>query len=364
MTNLMIFLSMSVGLILLVFGAEYLVKGASSLAKSLGVSPLVIGLTIVAFGTSAPELTVSLMSVLKGENDLAFGNVVGSNIFNVLFILGISALIVPLTVHKQIIRVEVPIMIAASFIVWMISSNLSLSRAEGILLFIGFLAYTFGQVYFSRKQRSTAAENTVVEEFSGDFKSRAKQGTFIVLGLIGLVGGSKLFLDGAIALALRMGVSELVIGLTIVAAGTSLPEVATSVMAAIRKERDIAVGNVIGSNIFNILAVLGLSVSVSNVPIPVAESAMNFDVPIMAAVALACLPIFFTEYRIGRWEGLLFLASYGVYTTTLILKAQGHSLLPFMTQTSTYFLIPLAVLVIAASTFKFHRKNKRKQGAL
>jgi len=354
----MVFLTMSVGLILLVFGADFLVKGAASLAKSLGVSSLVIGLTIVAFGTSAPELTVSLMSSLNGESDLAFGNVVGSNIFNILFILGVSALIVPLTVHRQIIRIETPLMIAAAFAVWLISSDGILERWEGILLFVGFVAYTVGQIYFSRKQKQSAPADSVVGEFSSDSKSRPKQITFIVLGLVGLVAGSKLFVDGAVALATRMGVSELVIGLTIVAAGTSLPEVATSVMAAIRKERDIAVGNVVGSNIFNILAVLGMSASVSPNEIVIPESALSFDVPIMVAVSLACLPIFFTEYRIGRWEGLLFLGSYFIYTATLVLKAQGHALLPFMTETTTYFLIPLAVLIIAASTLKFHKRRR------
>lgn len=357
----MVFLTMSVGLILLVFGADYLVKGASSLAKSLGISSLVIGLTIVAFGTSAPELTVSLMSALKGETDLAFGNVVGSNIFNILFILGISAVIVPLSVHRQIIRVETPIMIAAAFFVWWISSDLVIARWEGLVLFLGLVAYTYGQIHFSRKQKSSASDDTVVGEFTSDSKSRAKQITFIILGLLGLVAGSKLFVDGAVALATRMGVSELVIGLTIVAAGTSLPEVATSVMAALRNERDIAVGNVVGSCIFNILAVLGISASLSPQAIGIPETALAFDVPIMVAVSLACLPIFFTEYRIGRWEGLLFLGSYIIYTITLVLKAQGHALLPFMTQTTSYFLIPLAVLVIAASTLKFHKKNRSQQ---
>ncbi len=357
----MIFLTMSVGLILLVFGADYLVKGASSLAKSLGVSSLVIGLTIVAFGTSAPELTVSLMSAIKGESDLALGNVVGSNIFNVLFILGISALIVPLTVHKQIIRIETPIMIAISLFVWGFASSGTINRFEGILLFIGFIAYTVGQVIFSRSQKSNSSDESVIGEFTSDSKSRVKQITFIILGLVGLVAGSKLFVDGAVSLATQLGVSELVIGLTIVAAGTSLPEVATSIMAAIRKERDIAVGNVVGSNIFNMLAVLGTTGTFSPNPINVNEAALAFDIPIMVAVCLACLPIFFTEYRIGRWEGLLFLGSYIVYTTTLVLKAQGHAMLPFMTQATSYFLLPLAILILAASTIKFHRKRRRSE---
>lgn len=360
MSSLMIFLTMSVGLILLVFGADYLVKGASSLAKSLGVSPLVIGLTIVAFGTSAPELTVSLMASVNGETDLALGNVVGSNIFNILFILGLSAIIIPLSVHRQIIRVEVPIMIAGTFLVWLMASDQIIQRWEGFILFTGVITYTVAQIYVSNKKRSSVNHNTIVKEFSSDFKSRAKQITFIILGLLGLVAGSKLFVEGAVALATRMGVSELVIALTIVAAGTSLPEVATSVMAAIRGERDIAVGNVVGSNIFNLLAVLGVSASVTPTPISVPAEALSFDIPIMTAAALACLPIFFTEYRIGRWEGALFFIAYGIYTTTLILNATGHHLLPFMTQTTSYFLIPLAVFVIAASTLKFHRKKKRQ----
>jgi len=348
------------GLLFLIAGAEILVRGASRLAVAAGVAPLIIGLTVVAFGTSFPELAVSVMSALSGQADIAVGNVVGSNIFNVLFILGLSALIVPLIVSKQLVRLDVPLMITVSVLLLLISLDGNISRSEGLLLMAGIVAYTvflfYYNTYNTRKNREAAA--TLVEKTSPDrtYKSYATNLFFIVSGLFLLVVGSQWLIDGAIVFALRLGVSELVIGLTIVAAGTSLPEVATSIIASIRGERDIAVGNVVGSNIFNILAVLGLSSLLAPNGINVAPSVLRFDIPIMIAVAVACLPIFFTGHLIARWEGLLFLGYYAAYIVYLLLHSSGHSALPAFSRLMLIYVIPLTVLTILIVLIRTVRK--------
>jgi cation:H+ antiporter len=250
------------GLLLLVIGAEALVRGASQLAARSGVSPLVIGLTVVAYGTSTPELAVSVQSGLSGQADIALGNVVGSNIFNVLFILGVSAMITPLVVAQQLVRLDVPLMIGVSFLLAMLARDGRIDRLDGIALFAGIVAYTFFAIRQSRKESRRIKEEYAKEFGAGPSPAGGRVAfhvALIVLGLAALVLGSGWLVNGAVMLAKWWGLSELIIGLTIVAAGTSLPEVATSVIASMRGERDIAVGNVVGSNIFNILAVLGLS---------------------------------------------------------------------------------------------------------
>jgi cation:H+ antiporter len=308
------------GLVLLVFSADFLVKGASRLATAVGVSPLVVGLTVVAFGTSAPELSVSVMSAYKGQADIAVGNVVGSNIFNVLAILGISALIVPLVVHRQLIKLDVPVMIGVSVGMLVLSLDGKISRLDGIILFAGAVWYT---VFLIRQSRKESA----LEEPSGEPAEPAgwaKNLGFIVVGIGGLVLGSQWLVDGSVLIARHFGVSELIIGLTIVSVGTSLPEVATSVVAAWKGERDIAVGNVVGSNIFNIVSVLGLASIVAPDGIAVSPAALYFDIPVMIAVAVACLPVFFANYRISKVNGVMFLAFYGAYLTYLFMSSSHH----------------------------------------
>ncbi len=336
------------GLALLVAGAELLVKGASRLAASFGISPLVIGLTVVAFGTSSPELAVSVGSAFGGDADIAIGNVVGSNIFNVLFILGISALIVPLVVKSQLVRFDVPIMIGASVLLFVLGLDGSLGRFDGIVLFGLILVYV---VVLIRKSRRETSEATAEfdEEYGPKTTPLPLNLALIAAGLGMLVLGSDLLLQAAVTAAEAFGVSELVIGLTLVAAGTSLPEVATSVMAAIRGEHDIAVGNVVGSNIFNVLAVLGLSSIVAPDGIPVAQSAIDFDIPFMLAVAVACLPIFLTGHLIARWEGAVFLGYYVAYTVYLILQASEHDALETYSQAMFRFVVPLTVITIVAT---------------
>ena len=353
------------GLIFLVAGAELLVRGAAKLASALGIAPLIIGLTIVAFGTSAPELSVSIVSGLAGQADITLGNVVGSNIFNVLFILGLSALIVPLVVSHQLVRLDIPIMIAVSVLVMIMGLDGKLSRLDGIFLFAGIIIYTVFLFYWSsqknKKKQSERPEEAGTKQ-DIPLKSWAGNILFIVGGLGLLVLGSRWMIDGAISIALLLGVSELVIGLTIVAAGTSLPEVAASVMASIRGERDLAVGNVVGSNIFNILAVLGLSSVVAPDGVYVHTSALSFDIPIMMAVAVACLPIFFTGHIITRREGLLFLGYYAADALYLILASAQHDVVPFFSAAMLLFTIPLTVLTLVVVTIRELRSRSKSEG--
>jgi cation:H+ antiporter len=358
------------GLLLLVAGGELLVRGASKLAVGMRISPLVIGLTVVAFGTSAPELAVSLQAGFQGKPDLAVGNVVGSNLFNVLFILGLSAAIIPLVVASQFVRRDVPVMIGVSVLLLLLSLDGRLSRIEGGLLFAGLLLYTWWCIRESRKDNA-AVHAEFAREFSDEDSAEDPNplanllwynSSVITVGLVMLVVGSTGLINGAITIAQSFGVSELVIGLTIVAAGTSLPELATSVIAAIKGERDIAVGNVVGSNIFNILSVLGLTALVSPSGIDISESAIKFDIPVMVAVAIACWPIFATGNRIARWEGIVFLLYYLAYATFLFLQATDHPLEQNFGQAMTWFVIPLTVLTLAVSGWRsvtIHRAFQR-----
>lgn len=337
-----------VGLVFLIIGAEALVRGASRLAAVLGISPLVIGLTVVAFGTSSPELAVSVKSALSGQASIAVGNVVGSNIFNVFFILGLSALIVPLVVSKQLVRLEVPLMIALSFIVLILSLDEKFSRADGLMLVVGLVIYVWFLIYQSRRE-SFEVRDEYDKEFVSERYAKniwGKNMGLVLGGLTLLVLGSRWFVDSAVSFAQYLGVSELVVGLTIVAAGTSLPEVVTSVIAAIRGERDIAVGNVVGSNIFNIMGVLGFASIVAPTGIEVSNAVIGFDIPVMIGGALACLPIFFTGGVISRQEGVLLLGYYAAYTLYLVLAASHHDVLPRFSAVMLFFVIPLTVVTM------------------
>lgn len=334
------------GLALLVLGADWLVKGASRLAAANGISPLVIGLTVVAYGTSAPELAVSVKSALAGQADLAIGNVVGSNIFNVLFILGAAALIAPLLVSSQLVRVDVPIMVGLSVLAFALAADGTIGRVDGVILLAGAIAYTVFQIRQSRKE-SAAIKDEYAKEFGPARSSAAANAAYVAAGLVLLVLGSQWLVAGAVAFAKALGVSELIIGLTIVSAGTSLPEVATSILAAVRGERDIAVGNVVGSNIFNILAVLGVGAMVAPAGLPVSPALIRFDLLVMVAVAVACLPIFASGAVIARWEGGLFLGYYVAYTAYLILDAQGHDALPAFSAVMEAFVLPITAITLA-----------------
>ncbi|MBX3053980.1 MAG: calcium/sodium antiporter [Caldilineaceae bacterium] len=347
------------GLLLLIGGAEILVRGASRLAVAMGISPLVVGLTVVAFGTSAPELMVGVQTALSGQSGLMIGNVVGSNIFNVLLILGISALITPLVVAQQLIRWDVPLMIGLSVLVLIFVQDANLSRGECTILALGLVAYVAFTVYQSRRE-----SKAVQAEYEGAFGASSSTARtwpvdllLVAGGLGGLALGSRWLVDGAVIFAEALGVSQLVIGLTVVAIGTSLPEVATSIVASIRGERDIAIGNVVGSNIFNILAVLGIGGLFTRNGIAVSETAIAIDIPVMVAVAAICLPLFFTGSRLSRWEGLLLLGYYIAYTAYLILAATRNVRLSVFADAMLYVVIPATLLVVAVTVVRSLRQR-------
>jgi cation:H+ antiporter len=337
------------GLLALVAGAEGLIRGASSMARRWGVPPLVVGLTVVAYGTSAPEMVVSAQAARAGQAGLALGNVIGSNIFNVLFILGLSALIAPLVVHRALIQREAPIMVGASLLMWGLGLNGQISRGEGAVLILLLLAYTAYQVKTGLQEAPPRTDTARPASLPGAALLTAG-------GLALLVLGARWFLAGSVSVARGLGFSELIIGLTLIAAGTSLPEVATSVLASLKGERDIAVGNVVGSNIFNILGVLGLAAVIAPDGVEVARAAEGFDIPVMTAVAVACLPVFFTGHRIARWEGGVFLAYYAAYLAFLILDAREHDALPLFNAWMTGFAVPLTVLTLGVAVAR-HRKT-------
>ncbi len=352
----MTLLLFAVGLLMLVVGAEALVHGASQLAARIGWSPLVIGLTVVAYGTSTPELAVSVFASFAGRPDVAVGNVVGSNIFNVLFILGISALIAPLAVSQRLVRLDVPLMIAASVAMFLMGLDGTIGRGDGLVLCAAVIAYTGFLVRQSRGE-TRAVQEEYAHELGTVVGTCWRDSLRIVGGIALLVLGSRWLVEGAVAFARRLGVSELVIGLTIVAAGTSLPEVATSVVASLRGERDIAVGNVIGSNLFNILAVLGAAAAVSPHGVAVSSTALHFDIPVMIAVAVSCLPIFFTGNVIARWEGALFLAYYGAYGIYLVLAARHHAALQIYATALLWLALPITVLTLAIASARAARRS-------
>ena len=351
------------GLLFLIIGAEALVRGASKLAAAFGISPLVIGLTVVALGTSSPELAVGIKSALSGNADIALGNVVGSNIFNILVIIGLSAVITPLMVAQRLVRWDVPLVIGLSFLVFFLGLSGSIGRVEGLLLFVGLIAYITFTIRQSRKESTPVKEEYAQEYRPERFKSPGQWVVnigLLVVGLVLLVLGSNWLVTSASSLARAFGISELVIGLTIVAIGTSAPELATSLMAAKRGERDIAVGNSIGSNLFNILGVLGITAALAPNGIAVPRSAMAFDIPVMIAVAIAALPVFFTGYSISRLEGAIFLLYYVAYALFLLLDAVEHDLLPLYSTIMFVFVVPITVLTLAilvAREVRLHRRG-------
>ncbi|MDY7032716.1 MAG: calcium/sodium antiporter [Thermodesulfobacteriota bacterium] len=322
------FLLCIIGFALLYYGAEWLVKGSSSLAKSLGVTPCVIGLTVVAFGTSAPELVVSLVSSIKGKSMIAVGNVVGSNICNIALVLGMAAVFQPITCNRVVVRRDIPIMLTISFYLLVLSLNSQLGRFEGVTLFGGIILYTFVNYYFVRKEKEqdTCNRIDVMEEDCdeiGFISSRPRQIVLIVVGIIGVIGGAQIVVDSAVKIMEILGVSEKFIGLTIVAIGTSLPELATSVVAAMRKEMDISIGNLVGSNVFNILSVLGVAAMIRPIPIPggFIESSLYIDYAVMIFTSALAWFLMRKNMTISRKGGIFLVSSYAMYFIYLLAKA-------------------------------------------
>ena len=344
------FLLLASGLAILIVGGEALVRAASSLALRAGVTPLVIGLVVVSAATSAPEFAVTLDAVVGGEPGLAVGNVVGSNIVNVLLILGLSAALLPLVIQRQIVRFDIPVMLALSVAVLLVSLDRSISRFEGTLLLAGLIFHVIVSVRVGRKANAETRE--VSDQFSASKLMKIWFALPLLVGAIALLAfGARLLVSGAVNIASSLGVSGLIIGLTVVAVGTSLPELVTTLIAIRRGERDMAVGNIVGSNIFNVGLVLGIPALLVTEGIPIPSAAISVDIPIMIAAALALLPITFTGFAIARWEGGLFVLIYIAYVVFLIFDATGHDAATGFTNLMLWFVLPLIAATLIAVTF-------------
>jgi cation:H+ antiporter len=361
----------ALGFFLLVQGAESLVRGASKLAIAIGLSPLVIGLTIVAYGTSAPELSVSLTSIFNDQANLAIGNAIGSNITNILLILGICAVIAPLAVLRQVIRIDIPVMILTTGVLLPMSLDGQLNRIDGAILSAIALVYTLSTATRSSDSSATSEANPIepnetadAERLGDDSPKPQSLGAIAIcfgqisLGTGMLVLGSDWLVKGAVAIATAFGVDESIIGLSVIAIGTSLPELAASVVATIDGERDIAIGNIIGSNICNVVIVLGLPALVTSHAISVTSDAMWINIPFALAVEVACLSIAFTGYVISRWEGFLFLFYYIAYVTYLFLKVSHSSALSLFDMVMLKAVIPItAIGLLSATLFAFRTRR-------
>ncbi|MFZ8820569.1 MAG: calcium/sodium antiporter [Ilumatobacteraceae bacterium] len=350
-----------VGTIVLISGADIMVRGAARIAASSGLSPVVIGLTVVAFGTSAPELAVSIGAATRGTSDLALGNVVGSNIANILLVLGLSAVVGSgLVVAFRIVRIDVPIMIGASIAVIVLGLDGSLGRIDGALFVVALLAYLFRTVSSARSNADGESHHHIAKEYEEGLAAEIsgthplwRSFALVVVGIAMLVIGSQLLVTAATDLATALGASEFLIGLTVVAVGTSLPEIATSIVAAAKGQRDLAVGNAVGSNLFNLLAVLGFTSLIA--PIEVSDTALGFDLPFMLAVAVACLPIFVNGYVIKRWEGVLFTSYYVGYLVWLGLDAASASIHDEFSFAMLVFVVPLTAITLIVTSLRAAR---------
>ena len=319
---LLYFVLCLIGFLLLYFGAEWLVKGSSSLAHSLGVTPIVIGLTVVAFGTSAPELVVSLISSIKGKSMIAVGNVVGSNICNIALVLGTAALFRPIKTDRSVIRRDIPIMIGISLYLLILTYDSALHRIEGATLVAGIILYTFFNYYLAKKEVRAVAEVESDVEKIGYIASRPKQIFLVLVGITGVAVGAQIVVDNAVIIIRILGVDEKFIGLTIVAFGTSLPELATSVVAALRGELDISIGNLVGSNVFNIMSVLGVASLVRPISIPGGffGSGLWMDYLVMLFVSFLPWLMMRRNLTVNRTDGFILLMCYLGYIGYLISK--------------------------------------------
>ncbi len=344
------------GLCLLLIGAELMVRAAVRLAERLHVRPLIIGLTIVALGSSAPQMTVSLQAALTDNPDIAVGSVVGSGIFNILVTLGLSALIIPLRVSRQLVRLDIPLMIGASLLVFILAWNKDLGRFDGVVL-LGALALYLGLLL--RQSRHSTRPHT--ERPTETQQSWLISVLMILAGLAMLVFAGRLLLGAAVVVATDLGLSERVIGLTVVAVGTSLPELATSLIAALRGQRDIAVGNVIGANLFNLLGVLGLTALLAPTPLSVSPNALDFDLPVMLGVAALCLPVFYSGYRVTRAEGLLLLGLYLVYGLHVVSFTTGMPLAGKLERLMLFYVLPALLTFLLFTSIRAWRRQHHKR---
>lgn len=334
-----------VGLTALISGAELLVRYVSKIALKLNIPKVIIALTVVAFGTSAPELAVSVQATLDGQTDLMLGNIIGSNISNTLLILGLSALFIPLKVHKNLIKSDAPIMIGITILLFFLSYNGALGFWECLLLVFLLMIYL---LFLARQKGEISIPD--VNPDKDKTGNMVVNVIFTIIGFVLLITGARWLISSSLIFAEMAGVSELIIGLTVVAIGTSLPEIVISLVAAYRGERDIAVGNVIGSNILNMLAVLGFAGIFSSELIPIQDALLSFDFPVLIAASIACLPIFYTGHKIVRWEGGIFLMFYFAYLFYLFLSSTDHRFLDVFINIMVFFVIPVAIITILYHT--------------
>ncbi|MGV8887518.1 MAG: calcium/sodium antiporter [Pseudomonas sp.] len=343
------------GLLLLIVGAELMVRGAVRLAARLHVRPLIIGLTIVALGSSAPQMAVSVQATLAQNADIAVGSVIGSSIFNILVTLGLSAMIIPLRVSRQLVRLDIPLMIGASLLVFVLAWNKELTRTDGVML-LAALALYLG-LLLRQSRHSARPQSTTHEVPQAPWISSL---LMIVSGLAMLVYAGHLLLGAAVSVATDLGLSERIIGLTIVAVSTSLPELATSLIAASRGQRDIAVGNVIGSNLFNLLGVLGFTALIAPSPLSVSPNALDFDLPVMLGVAVLCLPVFYSGYRVTRAEGLMLLGLYLAYGLHVVSFTTGMPLAGKLEHLMLFFALPALVAFLLFTSLRAWRRQHHK----
>jgi len=339
----------------MIIGAELSVRAAVVLAALLKTRPLFLGLTVIALGSSAPQMAVGLQAALTDSTDIAVGSVIGSNIFNVLVTLGLSALIIPLRVARQLVRVDLPLMIAATALVAALAWNGVLSALDGVLLLLGMAGYLFIVLrQFAHGVRHVAATDAAPRRRTWPIIGRL---ALMSGGLALLILGSHLLVGAAVVVAEDLGLSERVIGLTVIAVATSLPALMTSLIAALRGERDIAVGNIIGSNLFNLLGVLGVTALISSGPLSISPNALDFDLPVMLGVAFLCLPLFYSGYRITRLEGLLLLGLYAVYGLHIVSFATGMPLAERLERLMVHYALPVLGLGVLISTFRAWRRQ-------
>lgn len=356
------------GLVALIGGATIFVDGASGLARRLKVPPMVIGLTVVALGTSAPEIGVNVMAALYGQPALAIGNVVGSNILNILAVLGLSALIGPLQVSSQVVRLDVPVMVVSALLFGLFALDGNIANWEAVSLLLFLLIYTVVQIRGAKRARQEALPRASSRRHSSQVNIVAEtperpiwlQIGFVVGGAVLLVFGSNWLVTSATTVAKALEVDDRIIGLTVVAIGTSLPEMAASLAAAFKGERELAVGNVVGSNIYNVLAVVGCTGIIAQGGITVPPTALQLDFPVMLAASIVCFPIFWTGFRIARWEGGVFVSYYLLYLTYLILDTTSPTLAHTLGQFTPIILLATTVVAL----FQWLRERSRRDSSL
>jgi cation:H+ antiporter len=340
---------------LLILGAELSVRAAVGLARILQTRPLFLGLTVVALGSSAPQMAVGLQAAFSGSSDIAVGSVVGSNIFNVLVTLGLSALIIPLRVARQLVRVDIPLMIAATALVTALSWNGVLSGLDGLILLLGLAGYLI--VVLRQFAHGTRHVHPVADKPRRPLRPLLMRLSMMIGGLVLMIYGSRFLVNAATVIAQDLGLSERVIGLTVIGIATSLPALMTSLIAALRGERDIAVGNVIGSNLFNLLGVLGATALISPEPLSISPNALDFDLPVMLVTAALALPMFYSGYRLTRLEGLLLLALYVVYGLHIVSFTTGMPLADRLERLMIHYALPVLGVAVAITTVRAWRRQ-------